>query len=59
MVFEKLLLPLATALAILLIAVLHLTGRTELLKADEFRDMYSSSVANFRVLRGLEIIEYK
>jgi len=34
-------------------------GRTELLKAEEDRDMYSRRLANFRVLRGLEIIEYK
>jgi len=39
--------------------VLHLTGRTDLLKVNEDRDMYSRSFANFRVLRGLEIMEYK
>ena len=45
--------------AILGIVVLDLTGRTELLKANEYRDMYPRRLANFRVLRGLEIIEYK
>jgi len=43
-------LPLATALAILLIVVLHLAGCTELLKANEDRDLQFCRLANFRVL---------
>jgi len=49
----------STSRAMLLIVVLHLAGRTELLKANEDRDMQFCRLANFRVLRGLKIVEYE
>jgi len=49
----------ASRAILLIIFVSHIAGRTELVKADEDRDVQFCRFVNFRVLRGLEIAEYE